>query len=95
MKSEYYQRLNADLGVEFDLFAIEHPEWMAEHIPYGAIVVLQTEDPGFNAWARQIAEHNRRHDDPPHPLILVHIRELRPVLSRIIRAEAELVPTGQ
>lgn len=89
--NEYYKRLNADLGFEFGLFAIENAEWMAEKVPEGAIVVLQTDDPGFNAWARAVAEHNRHMESPPRPMVLVHIRELRPLHSRIVRAEAELV----
>jgi hypothetical protein len=94
MSSEYYQQLNADLGAEFDLFAVENPGWMATNIPQGAIVVLQTDDAGFDAWARQIAERNRSFEQPPRPIVLVHIRELRPPLSRIVWAEAELVTTS-
>jgi hypothetical protein len=91
MSSESYQRLNADLGYEFHLFSVEHPEWMAKNIPPGAIVVLQTDDQGFNVWSREIAERNRSLESPPRPIVLVHLRELLPVHSRIIRAEVELV----
>jgi hypothetical protein len=93
MSDEYFKALNTELGAEFDLFAIENPEWMATNVPSGAIVVMQTDDPGFNAWARGLAERNRRADDPPRPCVLVHVRELRPARSRIVRAEAELLPT--
>lgn len=94
MNEPYHKRLNADLGFEFDLFAIEHPEWMVEHVPAGATVVLQTDDAGFNAWAREIAERNREKDPIPSPIVLIHIRELLPIHSRIVRAEAELVTTN-
>ncbi len=54
MNTDYYKTLNADLGFEFHLFSMEHPEWLSQNVPLGAIVVFQTDDPGFNAWARQI-----------------------------------------
>jgi Family of unknown function (DUF5647) len=91
MNSEYYERLNADLGFEFHLFSLEHPDWMAKNIPAGAIVVLQTNDQGFNVWAREISERNRNRENPPRPVVLVHLRELLPVHSRIIRADVEPV----
>jgi hypothetical protein len=91
MTQEDYRTLNGELGAEFDLFAIEHPDWMAANVPPGAIVVLQTDDAGFNAWAQQIAQRNRGLDRPPRPILLVHIRELRPAQSRIVKADAELL----
>lgn len=91
MKEGYYQQLDADLGMEFHLFTMENPDWVTEHIPAGAVVVMQTADPEFNAWARALAERNRHRETPPRPIVLVHIRELAPERSRILRAEAELV----
>jgi Family of unknown function (DUF5647) len=91
VKEEYYKVVNAELGAEFDLFAVENPVWMAANVPEGAIVAIQTDDPGFNTWARAIAERNRHLDEPRRPVVLIHIRELRPAQSRIIRAEAELL----
>ena len=93
MNEQFYKARNAELGAEFDLFALEHPDWMAQNVPPGAIVVLQTNDPGFNAWTRRTAEQNRHLDSPPRPVVLVHVREVRPPRSRIIRADAELVTT--
>ena len=91
MKEEYYKTLNVDLGAEFDLFALENPEWMEANVPDGAIVVMQTDDAGFNAWAQAVAEAKRLLEQPARPVVLVHIRELRPAHSRIVRAEAELL----
>lgn len=91
MKEHHYQRLNADLGLEFHLFSMEHPEWMAANIPQGALVVIQTDDPHFNAWSRSIAEKNKHLESPAPPMVLIHVRELRPKQSRIVRADAELV----
>jgi hypothetical protein len=64
---------------------------MEQNVPQGAIVVLQTDDPGFNAWALEIAERNRHLERPPRPIVLVHICEIRPQKSRIVRAEAKLL----
>ncbi len=93
MGTEYYKRLNADLGVEFHLFSMEHPEWVSKNVPQGALVVLQTDDPGFNAWAREIAEGNRNLESPSRQIVLIHLREIVATQSRIVRAEAELVTT--
>jgi hypothetical protein len=93
MNTDYYKTLNADLGFEFHLFSMEHPEWLSQNVPPGAIVVFQTDDPGFNAWARQIAERNRQIENPPRQVVLVHLREILPPHSRIVRAEAELIST--
>ncbi len=88
---EGYQRINAELGREFDLYARENDEWMTANIPDGAAVVLQTDDECFNLWAREVAIRNRNLDSPPRPIVLVHLRELRPQQSRIVRADAELL----
>lgn len=89
--SDFFKQMNADLGAEFDLFALENAAWMAENVPAGAIVVLQTDNPAFNQWAKETAEHARLLEKPPRPLVLVHVRELRPLKSRIVRADAELL----
>ncbi len=91
MNEEYYKALNADLGAEFDLFALENPAWMTANVPPAAIVVMQTDDAGFSTWARDIAARNLHLEQPPRAVVLVHIRELRPAQSRIVRAEAELL----
>jgi hypothetical protein len=91
MKERYYRHVNAELDVEFALFAVEHPDWLTRHVPEGAIVVFQTQDPDFNTWARKVAERNRRFNKPRPPVVLVHIRKLRQRKSRILRVEAELV----
>jgi len=82
------------LGFEFDLFAIEHTGWMHKHVPTGATVVMQTDDPGFNKWAREMVEKDRHLDDvPDRPIVLVHIKKLRPQRSRIVELGAETLRT--
>ena len=93
MTENYFKQLNAELAYEFHLFTMEHPDWVSLNVPQGAIVVLQTDDSEFNAWARGIAERARKTEQPMRPMVLVHVRELRPEQSRIVRADAELVAT--
>ena len=91
MKVDYFKQLNAKLGYEFHLFTMEHPDWCAHNVPQGAIVVLQTDDADFNTWVRGVAEKARRTEQPMRAMVLVHVRELLPEQSRIVRADAELV----
>jgi hypothetical protein len=90
MNEAVHRRLNTDLAFEFHLFTLEHPEWVAGNVPAGAAVVMQTDDADFNAWARTNMERSVS-AEPARPMVLVHIREMRPVQSRIVRAEAELI----
>jgi len=79
-----FQKLNAELGAEFDRYVAEHPAWAQKHIPPGAKIALQMEgNAAFNAWSRQLAERTRGENQP---VVLVCIEKLAPVRSRIIRA---------
>ena len=89
MKNDYFLYLNAELGAEFDLFVFEHPDWLEEHVPDGAVVVMQTDDPAFNKWALDLQQERTRKSKTP--VVLVHIRKLRQRKSRIVKAEAELL----
>ena len=79
-----FQKLNAELGAEFDRYVAEHPTWAQKHIPLRAKIALQMEgNSAFNAWSRQLAERTRRENQP---VVLVCIEKLAPVRSRIIKA---------
>ena len=79
-----FQKLNAELGAEFDRYVAEHPAWAQKHIPPGAKIALQMEgNAAFNAWSRQLAERTRGENQP---VVLVCIEKLAPVRSRIIKA---------
>ena len=55
----------------------------------GAKVVIQIKgNSEFNAWSRRLAEVTRKLSQP---MVLVYIKELTPVRSRIVRAEVEAV----
>lgn len=80
-----FKKLNAELGMEFDQYVIEHPTWAQRHIPQGAKVALQMEgDSAFNAWSHQLAERTRT---PDQPTVFVCIKKLSPVRSRILKAD--------
>jgi len=77
-----FEKLNSDLGYEFDRYVMDHPEF-AEKIPLGATVVLQLKgEVAFNKWARKIAELHR---DESEPILYVQVSGLRPPRSRLIR----------
>ena len=79
-----FTRLNAELGTEFDRYVAEHPAWAQKHVPSGSKIALQIEgNATFNAWSRQLAERTR---SPDQTVVLVSIKKLAPVRSRIIKA---------
>jgi len=76
----WFEELNAEVGTEFDRYAVEHPTFAAK-IPRGAQVVLQLPNqPRFNAWLRRLARKQRQ---PGQPVVVVHIGKLLPARSRI------------
>ncbi len=82
--SRDFKKLSAELGAEFDRYVAEHPAWAQKYIPPGSKVALQIEgNAAFNAWSRRLAERTRSSDQP---VVLVSIKKLAPVRSRIIKA---------
>jgi len=80
-----FKKLNAELGVEFDRYVIEHTAWALKHIPQGAKIALQVEgNAAFNTWSRQLAEKTRA---PDQQVVFVCIKKLSPVRSRILKAD--------
>lgn len=87
--SKAFEQLNVELSLEFFRYTIEHPDWAKKNIPDGAKVVMQLEgEEEFNSWARELAERTRQ---PGQAMVLIHIRQLAPIRSRILEAEAEMV----
>jgi hypothetical protein len=83
-----FEQKNTELIKEFNRYVQEHPKF-AEQIPNGAVVIVQMEgDEEFNAWARRLAE---RREPEGHPIVLVKIKKLKPLRSRIERLELEEV----
>jgi len=71
------QKLNAELGAEFDRYVAEHPARAQKHVPPGAKVPLLIEgNVAFNAWSRQLAKRTRGADQP---VVFIRTEKLAPV----------------
>jgi hypothetical protein len=75
-----YEKRNSLLGIEFDRYLREHPEF-ADKIPDNAQVILLLEgDEEFNKWSMRIGTAQAEQDQP---LLYVTIKKLAPAHSRI------------
>lgn len=75
-----FEKRNSLLGMEFDRYVREHPEF-AERIPKNAQVILLIEgDEAFNEWSVSIGKEQA---EPEQPLVYVTIKKLGPAHSRI------------
>ncbi len=83
----WLEKLNAELGAEFDRYVMEHPAFAAK-IPRGAQIILQLAgNPRFNAWVRRVARRQRQANQPA---VIVHIGKLAPARSRIRAPKLEI-----
>lgn len=81
-----FELKNTELIKEFNRYVREHPK-VADQIPNDAIIILHLEgDETFNTWARQLAE---RRQGEGQSLVVVKIKKLRPLRSRIRQLELE------
>lgn len=75
-----YERRNSLLGLEFDRYMREHPEF-SERIPDDAQVVLLLEgDEEFNRWSTRIGKEQVERGQP---VVYITIKKLGPAHSRI------------
>jgi len=75
-----FEKRNALLGMEFDRYIREHPDF-AEKIPDNAQVILLLEgDEEFNAWSTRVGKEQA---EKGQPLLYVMIKKLGPAHSRI------------
>ncbi|MBI5197118.1 MAG: hypothetical protein HZA19_00760 [Nitrospirae bacterium] len=75
-----FERRNSLLGMEFDRYMKEHPEF-SDRIPDNAHVVLLLEgDEPFNEWSSRTG---RKQAEEGQPFVFVTIRKLGPAHSRI------------
>jgi hypothetical protein len=75
-----YEKRNSLLGMEFDRYLREHPEFL-EKIPENAQVILLLEgDEDFNEWSLRVGKGQATQDQP---LLYVTIKKLAPAHSRI------------
>jgi len=74
------EKRNSLLGMDFDRYLREHPEF-TEKIPNNAQVILLLEgDERFNKWSTRIGKEQAAQDQP---LLYVTIKKLAPAHSRI------------
>ena len=75
-----FEKRNSLLGLEFDRYVKEHPEFR-EKIPDNAQVILLLEgDEEFNGWSTRVGKEQA---DRGRPLLYVMIKKLGPAHSRI------------
>jgi hypothetical protein len=75
-----HEKRNSLLGMEFDRYLREHPEF-SDKIPNNAQVILLLEgDEEFNKWSARIGKEQAAQDQP---LLYVTIKKLAPAHSRI------------
>lgn len=88
-----YQTKLKDLLTEFTRYLVEHPTF-ASRIPADAqVVLLDREDPSFNAQALQSAKLARHIDDLVNrPVIFVEVQELAPIRSRVKKLQILSMP---
>jgi len=74
-----YERRNSILGIEFDRYMREHPEF-CKKIPNNAHIALLLEgDKEFNEWSTNLAK--KQAED--QPMVYITIKKMAPVHSRI------------
>lgn len=75
-----YERRNSIIGMEFDRYIREHPEF-TERIPQNAhIVLLLRGDKEFNEWSSNLAKKQAEKDQP---IVYITINKMTPAYSRI------------
>lgn len=75
-----FEKRNSLLGMEFDRYVREHPEF-GEKIPNNAQIILLLEgDEEFNRWSTLIGKEQA---EVGQPIIYVTIKKLGPAHSRI------------
>mgnify|MGYP001616106248 FL=1 len=75
-----YERRNSIIGMEFDRYIREHPEF-TERIPQNAhIVLLLRGDKEFNEWSTNLAKKQAEKDQP---IVYITINKMTPAYSRI------------
>ena len=75
-----FEQRNSILGLEFDRYVREHPEFLKQ-IPQNAQVVLLLEgEEEFNQWSTRVGKAQA---EPGQPIVHVTIKKLGPAHSRI------------
>jgi len=75
-----YERKNSIIGMEFDRYIREHPEFIERIPPNAHIVLLLRGDKEFNEWSTNLAKKQAEKDQP---IVYVTINKMAPAYSRI------------
>ena len=75
-----FERRNSLLGMEFDRYIREHPEFINRIPENGHVILLLEGDEEFNEWSARIGKEQA---EEGQPLVFVTIRKLGPAHSRI------------
>lgn len=75
-----FERRNSLLGMEFDRYIREHPEFIDRIPENGHVILLLEGDEEFNEWSARIGKEQA---EEGQPLVFVTIRKLGPAHSRI------------
>lgn len=82
------ERKNSIIGMEFDRYIREHPEF-TEQLPQNAhIALLMKNDIKFNKWSTNLAH---KQADRNQPIVYITIKEMAPAHSRIKNMDFEIV----
>ncbi|MBC8184764.1 hypothetical protein H8E88_27030 [candidate division KSB1 bacterium] len=81
------ERKNSIIGMEFDRYIREHPDFI-EKLPQNAhIGLLMSEDAEFNKWSTNLAH---KQAEKNQKIVLVTIKEMAPAHSRIKNMDFEI-----
>ena len=75
-----FERRNSLLGMEFDRYIREHPEFIDRIPENGHVILLLEGDEEFNEWSTRIGKEQA---EEGQSLVFVTIRKLGPAHSRI------------
>lgn len=80
MSISIFEKRNSLLGLEFDRYVREHPEFLKK-IPHNAqIVLLLKGDKEFNTWSTRLGKEQA---EPGQRIVHITIKKLGPAHSRI------------
>lgn len=75
-----FEKRNSLLGVEFDRYVREHPEFLGQISNNAQVALLLEGDSEFNAWSIRTA---KKQAQSGQPIVYVTIKKLGPAHSRI------------
>jgi hypothetical protein len=75
-----FEKRNSLLGLEFDRYVREHPEFLAKIPDHAQVVLLLEGDDEFNAWSTRVGKEQA---GTGQEVVYVTIKKMGPAHSRI------------